>query len=311
MGYSFSDSGIDGSELAFDTAKSSQNEVDWLIAHVNEQIELLAFDDPDPALLRRLVDSLADSRQSTRFRLVEALSQIGESATPFLLEGIAHSPRPIIRRACCNALTNIGDPASVSGLISALSTDSDIGVKSSAAGALAKVGEPAFDALVALLASDSASESCKGHAAWAIASMSDEVSNQLYDNRHHASPAVRTAMLGALAQLAQKQMAMDLSKALKRTLGAITDALSDDSSEVRIEAIATLARLNDRKAYKPIAAGLKDSEADVRKAAALALARLGNLEAIEAIAPLEQDSDESVRRIATLAIGQLKEKQKT
>ncbi len=307
MGYSFTNSSTNSSEAASATSESSQNEVDQLIAYVNEQIELLAFDDSDPVLLRRLVQCLADPRQATRLQTVEVLSQIGESATPFLLEGIANHPEPAVRRACCNALTNIGDPASVSGLVTALLEDSDIGVKSSAAGALAKVGEPAFDALKDVLTLDSASESGKGHAAWAIASMSEEVSDRLYDNMRHSSPTVRTAMLGAIAQLAQKQMAADSSESPEKALSVTTEALSDASSEVRIEAAANLARLNYQPAYKPIVSCLKDAEADVRKAAALALAKLGNSETIEAIAPLQQDKDESVRRIAALAIGQLKE----
>ena len=312
MGYSFTDNSFKkregSSEQASATSESSQKEVSRLIAHVNEQIELLAFDDPDPVLLRRLIQCLADPRQATRLQLVEVLSQIGESATPFLLEGIAGHPDSVVRRACCNALTNIGDPASVSGLVMALLEDGSIGVKSSAAGALAKVGEPAFDALKDLLASDSVSESCKGHAAWAIASMSEEVSDRLYSNMHHSSPTVRTAMLGAIAQLAQKQMAADSSENPEKALSVMTDALSDASSEVRIEAAANLARLNYQSAYGPIVSCLKDAEADVRKAAALALVKLGNPEAVEAIAPLQQDKDESVRRIAALAINQLKEK---
>ena len=309
MGYRSTNSSPNSNKMASATAELSQSEADRLIAYVNEQIELLAFDDPDPVLLRHLVQCLADSRQATRFQVVEALSQIGESATPFLLEGIAGHPDSVVRRACCNALTNIGDPASVSGLVTALLEDSNIGVKSSAAGALAKVGEPAFDALKNLLASDLASESCKGHAAWAIASMSEEVSAQLYDNMSHSSPTVRTAMLGALAQLAQKQMAADSSEDPQKALSVMTEALSDASSEARIEAVANLARLNYQPAYEPIAACLKDAAADVRKAALLALAKLGNPEAIAAITPLQQDKDESVQRIAALVISQLKEKQ--
>lgn len=182
-------------------------QVDQLIDHVNQQIELLAFESPDPFLLRQMVQSLVDPRRQARIALVESFSQIGEPATPFLLEGIASHPEPVVRRACCNALTNIGDPTSVEGLVEALLQDPDIGVKSAAAGALAKVGAPAFDSLRAVLASDQASESCKGHAAWAIASMSSEVSEQLYRNISNPSPAVRTAVIGAIAQLAQKQLA--------------------------------------------------------------------------------------------------------
>jgi bilin biosynthesis protein len=280
--------------------------VDRFIASVNEQIELLTFDEPDADLLRQLVAYLSVPRQATRLQLIDLLTQIGEPATPFLLESLAQSLDPAVRKACCHALTNLGDPDSVPDLITVLLTDDDIEVRVAAAGALAKVGEPAFAALKDLLASDSVSESCKGQAAWAIASMCEEVSDQLYDNTSHPSATVRIAMLGAIAQLAQKQK---LPTALNNALSRLTEALNDASSEVRIEAIANLARLKYPTAYSLIAPCLQDVIADVRKAATLALVKLGNAEAIEAIAPLQQDADPAVQRIAALAIDQLKRPQ--
>ncbi|MGC1305981.1 MAG: HEAT repeat domain-containing protein [Phormidesmis sp.] len=311
---------------------AAQAQVDQLVDYVNEQIELLAFDEPDSFLLRQMVQCLVDPRRATRLSLVDALSQIGEPATPFLLEGLEHHDQPVVRRACCNALTNIGDPAAVSALIEALTHDADISVKSAAAGALATVGVPAFDSLRDVLADTEVSESSKGHAAWAIASMSSEVGEKLYRNMSHPAASVRTAVIGAIAQLAQKQMAHlceqtakePLSKQppkqpqtgqpspkarpenVKKALSIMTEALSDHSPEVRIEAAANLARLKCQTAYQPLVACLKDSDAEVRKAAAMALAKLGNPAAIEAIALLERDAEASVRRIATLMIAQLK-----
>ncbi len=349
---------------------AAKAQIDELIDHVNQQIELLALDQPDPFLLRQMVHSLIDPRRAARIALVECFSQIGEPATPYLLEGIASHPEPVVRRACCNALTNIGDSTSVDGLIEALLQDPDIGVKSAAAGALAKVGAPAFDSLRMVLASDQASESCKGHAAWAIASMSSEVSERLYRNMSDPSPAVRTAVIGAIAQLAQKQQVPQPPTSQKQTNQAqtnrahasdrspgrpvgqrqpdqqqqpdrrqphkrqvdqrqmghsqglpaaspyrsesahkamtmLTEALSDHSPEVRIEAAANLARLNHQQAYQPLIACLKDRQAEVRKAAALALARLGNPDAIEAITALQRDVETSVQRVAAMAVKQL------
>lgn len=295
---------------------ASQAQVDRLIEHINEQIELLALDNPDPAFLRQMIQSLVDSRRATRLRLIELLSQIGEPATPFLMEGLANHPEPVVRKGCCNTLTNIGDSASVAGLINALLTDPDIGVKSAAAGALARVGAPAFEPLRQVLASETASESCKGHAAWAIASMSDEVSEQLY--RHISDPAatVRTAMISAIAQLVQKQLppataaqtgVNSPAPEIQRSLIILTEALSDSSAEVRIEAIANLARLAYQRAYQPLITCLRDYDPNVRKTAALALAKLGNRDAIAALTPLQNDDvDPAVNRAAALAIEQLK-----
>ncbi len=294
---------------------ASPAQVDRLIEHINEQIDLLALGNPDPAFLRQMVQSLVDSRRAIRLRLIEWLSQIGEPATPFLMEGLANHPESVVRRGCCNALTNIGDPAAVSGLVRALLTDADIGVKSAAAGALAKVGAPAFEPLRQVLASETASESCKGHAAWAIASMSDKVSEQLYRHISDPTATVRTAMVGAIAQLVQKQLppaAADQTGVnspapeIQRSLIILTEALSDSSSEVRIEAIANLARLAYQRAYQPLITCLRDYDPNVRKAAAIALAKLGNRDAIEALTPLRDDDvDPDVNRAAALAIDQL------
>ncbi len=275
-------------------------QVDRLIDYVDEQIELLALDTPAPDLLRQMVESLADERQRSRIRLIESFVEIGEPATPFLLDGIANHPNPVVRKACCNALTNIGDPLSVPGLIAALVNDANIGVKSSAAAALAKIGEPAFESLRGVLASETADEACKGHAAWAIASMSSEVCDRLYTLTSDPSPTVRTAVIGALAQLAQQSKDPN-----ERALQAIAAALGDASSEVRIESAANIARLNYRAAYQPLVNCLKDSDSGVRKSVVLALAKLGNVEAVGAIAPLRQDSDEAVQKVAELAINQL------
>lgn len=363
------DSSHAGSEPDSPNSPEAKAQVDELINHVKQQIELLALDQPDPSLLRQMVYSLIDPRRTARIALVECFSQIGEPATPFLLEGIASHPEPVVRRACCNALTNIGDPTSVDGLIEALLHDPDIGVKSAAAGALAKVGAPAFDSLRAVLASDQASESCKGHAAWAIASMSSEVGERLYRNMSDPSPAVRTAVIGAIAQLAQKQQVPQTqtgreqttltqagqsqsngrpagrqtgrrqigqqrdqqqrdqqrrdqqqvdqwqmgsppashhrSESAHKAMTMITEALNDQSPEVRIEAAANLARLNYQQAYQPLIACLKDRQAEVRKAAALALAKLGNPDAIEAITALQRDVETSVQRVAAMAVKQL------
>jgi len=273
--------------------------IDLLIAYVNEQIELLAFDAPDPAVLRQMVEGLADSRQSVRLSLVEMLGEIGELATPFLLDGLANSPEMIVRKTCCNALSNIGDPLAVSGLVYALQNDADIVVKGAAASALASVGAPAFEPLCKVLASERADESCKGQAAWAIASMSGDIGREpLYNATSHPSPTVRTAVIGAIAQLARQNKDPNAAKAIR-------NALSDPSPEVRIEAAADLARLNVQDAYQTLVKLLSDPDAEVRKSIVLALGKFNRADTAEAIAPLTQDPSPQVQRVANLVVNQL------
>ena len=274
------------------------DKLDQLIAHVKEQIELLAFDDPDPDILRQMVEGLADTRQSVRLSLIAALGEIGEPATPFLLNGLTNNPDVTVRKTCCHALSNIGDPLAVSGLIQALQNDENIVVKGAAASALTKVGSPAFEPLCKVLASETADESCKGQAAWAIASMSSDISEQLYNSTNHPSPTVRTAVIGAIAQLARQNKDPNAPKAIR-------NALSDPAADVRIEAAADLARLNVQDAYQMLTKLLDDPEAEVRKSAVLALGKFNRAETLEVIAPLTRDPSSQVQRVATLVIEQL------
>ncbi|EDX86577.1 PBS lyase HEAT-like repeat domain protein [Synechococcus sp. PCC 7335] len=304
----------------------TQRQTDKLIAYVNEQIELLAFDEPDPQLLRQMVQGLGDPRRSVRLRLISAFGEIGEPATPFLLDGLATHQDPMVRRACCNAMTNLGDERAVLGLAAALMQDQEMSVKSAAAGALAKIGAPAFEAVRDVLTSTEADESCKGHAAWAIATMSAEVRSQLYESLSDPSPNVRIAVVGAIAQLAQTQLAQtqlaqtqlaqtqlaqaQIDRPEQDNLLILVDALKDACADVRIEAIAHLARLNYQPAYQSLLSCLQDPEADVRKAAILALGKL-NIEkpdvskTIERIALLQKDPSLAVQRVATLVLEQL------
>ncbi len=315
----------------------AQAKVDRLISHVNEQIEMLALDQPNPALLRQMIQSLVDPRRATRIGLVESLSQIGEPATPFLLEGLSTHPEPVVRRACCNALTNIGDEASVAGLTQALLKDVDIGVKSAAAGALAKVGAPAFDAIRDVLASPEASESCKGHAAWAMATMSSEVSERLYRVINDPSPAVRTAVVGAIAQLAQKQLA---AQALAKTNAAQAQNKPSRGESSRRESPQNKSPQNKSPQSQPsqgklpqgkaatakpptnsppkakpneqagntislLTEALSDPAADVRIEAAAHLARLGSQRAYQPLVACLKDNSWEVRKAAALALGKL------
>ena len=307
-------------------------EVDRLIHYVSQKIELLAFDELDATeleqLIAQLIESLADPRKAQRIQLIDALAHVGEPATPLLLKALAHHPDSVVRRACCHALSQIGDETAVVALVAALQDDQDMSVKSSAAGALARIGAAAFESLRSLLAADTASESCKGHAAWAMASMSHEVVEKLYAHVNDPSPAVRIAVIGAIAQVAQKQIAQKQTAQCEdetivepdaQPLSLLIQSLDDSAPDVRIEAIAHLARLNCQPACMSLVSCLQDTQWEVRKAAILALGKLemaplespeSRLEplqtsVIETLNRLKQDPVAAVQQAATFVVGQL------
>src|SRR4029079_18295686 len=63
-----------------------------------------------------------------------------------------------------------------------------------------------------------------------------------------------------------------------------------------------LARLGDKRAWKPLVGALKDPSATVRALAASALGKLGHKGALPALGEAALDDDEAVRKAATAAI---------
>ena len=53
-----------------------QAATDELVQRVNEEIDVLSFDDSDQGTLRQLVESFSDKRGMMRLRIAETLGQI-------------------------------------------------------------------------------------------------------------------------------------------------------------------------------------------------------------------------------------------
>ncbi|TAD93139.1 MAG: HEAT repeat domain-containing protein, partial [Oscillatoriales cyanobacterium] len=153
---------------------------DAFLREVTEQIDLDTFNPDDSEVLKQLVECMGDTRGMTRLRFAETLAEIGEAATPFLLDGLANHPNPVVRRAAAKTLTLIADPNAVPHLIHALLNDLDTVVKGSSIGALARIGEPSVQALLDILGTKDLPESTIGHAAWALAFIGAGAKEYLY-----------------------------------------------------------------------------------------------------------------------------------
>lgn len=282
-----------------DPLLSAQAQTDALIQMVTEQITLDTFDRNDQQLLKRMViEGLGDTRGLVRLRFAETLGQIGESATPVLVEALANHPNPVIRRAAAKTLTLIADPTAVPTLLDALLNDEDTVVKASAAGALARTGEAAVPALLDILASPEHPESTKGQAAWALAFMGSEAAEYLYKALSSDCVDVRRAVVGALAHVAQEQTDEKASQIL-------VSSLTDPSAEIRTEAAAALAQINYPPAVPHLILALRDSDSEVRKAAVTTLGKIGDRTALEPLKAALNDELEVVRLLAKLAISQI------
>ncbi len=278
----------------------TQAATDELLESVTEQISLDSFNPNDHQNLKRLVESLGDSRGMTRLRCAETLAEIGEAATPFLLEALANHPNAVVRRASAKTLTLIADPVAVPNLLHALLNDEDTVVRGSSVGALARIGKPSVQALLGILASTDLPESTIGHAAWALAFIGAQAKEYLSMAVDSDSPVVRAAVVGAITKVAQEEPKAELFEILVKSLG-------DPDSNVRCEAAAGLGNLSYQPAIPNLIELLHHSEGESRRAAALSLMKMNDRSVLETLqAALIKEPEVAVQAVIKLAISQIK-----
>jgi bilin biosynthesis protein len=273
---------------------------DALIAMVTEQITTHQFDHADRALLDRMVqEGLGDTRGVVRLRFASTLGDIGEAATPVLLEALANNPNEVIRRAAAKTLTLIGDSSAVPTLLNSFLHDPDQVVRSSSVGALARSGDIAVPELLKILENPTGDETIKGHAAWALAFIGAEAAEYLMPALNSDSLDVRSAVLGAIVKVVQDEPNEKLAQVL-------VQALTDPEAVMRSEAASGLAQLNYPAAIPHlILAATRDRDVDVRKAAVNALGKTGDARAIEPLKAAMQDAENVVQVLAKVALSQL------
>ena len=290
-----------------DSLSLSKTQTDALLEQVNEQITLGTFDPENQTILAQLVESLGDTRGLTRLRCAETLGEIGEPATPFLLDALANHPNVVVRRAAATTLTLIADPVAVPNLLHAFLNDEDTVVQGSSVGAMARIGEPSVVSLLEILADNSLPESTKGHAAWALAFIGSEAKEHLYKALDSDSVDVRCAVIGAIAKVTQEEPKAELFEILIK-------ALTDSDKNVRCEAAAMLGNLAHQPAIRPLIDLLNYKDTESRKSAALALMKIGvyrssDAEIDLALSTLETalkaESEPGVKSLINLAITQI------
>lgn len=285
--------------------KMSEAETDALLEKVNGQIASETFDSNNLQLLKQMVESFGDSRGMVRLGFAEALGQVGTPATPVLVEALEKHENPVVRRAAAKTLTLIADPNAVPDLVSALLNDEDTVVQCSSVGALARTGEAAVPALLEILGSDEHTESGKGLAAWALAFIGAEAKELVYAQINSDSPAVRAAVVGAIAKIAQEESD-------EQALDLLVQALFEPAASVRCEAAAALGGFSYRPAIPNLLELLNYDDGESRKAAALALMKIGDISSLESLkAALSKETEMPVKQAMQLAVSQIESKLKS
>ncbi|MBE9066353.1 HEAT repeat domain-containing protein [Leptolyngbya cf. ectocarpi LEGE 11479] len=290
------------SSTEIDSDAAQQAATDMLVQRVNEQIDLLAFDESDQDTLRQLVESFADKRGLMRLRIAETLGQIGEPATPVLVAALAHHPNEVVRRACAKTLTLIADPAAIPTLVNSFLNDTDTVVQGSSVGALARTGRSAAPELLKILDDPKHPETTKGHAAWALAFMGSEAKDLLLQALNSESEAVRAAVVGAIAKVAQEEGSPD-------NYDILINALGDNAESVRCEAAAVLGNLAYQPAIPTLLPLLAHPNIETRKSAILAIMKIGQADTVKALETAKaNETDDSLQPIFKLAISQIQKK---
>jgi bilin biosynthesis protein len=280
----------------------SQSETDALLEAVIDKIGQKDFDPDDTQLLQQMVESLGDKRGMVRLSFAEALGEIGKPALPFLLDALANHNNVVVRRAAGKTITLIADPIAIPHLIYALLNDEDTVVKGSVVGALARTGSASVPALLDILTSTDYPESAKGHAAWALSFIGAKAKELLYSAINSPSSEVRCAVVGAICNFEEEELD-------ERGLSILLDALRDETINVRVEAAASLSKLNETKAIPQLLELLRSPDWESRQGAAFALMKLGDRPVIEPLQiALAAESEESTRKAISLAISQIERK---
>lgn len=278
----------------------SHNEADELIARVNQQIAQETFDHQDQQLIKQMVECLGDTRGLTRLAYAEALGRVGKSAVEPLIDALLHHSNVVVRRAAGKTLSLIEDPRAVAPLIQALLNDQDTVVQASSVGALARTGEASVTPLLEVLGSEDATESHKGHAAWALAFIGAKAKEKLYAAYDSDSPEVRAAVVGAIAKVVEEE------KGDLQALNLLVKSLQDTSANVRSEAAAVLGNLKYQPAIPVLTELLNHEAGETRKSAALSLMKISDRSSIEPIqAALASETDPGIKKAMNLAISML------
>lgn len=288
-----------GTQSEDDSVLLMQKQTDALLTSVVEQINQHVFDANNHKLLRQMVECLGDSRGMVRLSCAQTLAEIGKPTIPFLSEALTHHQNVVVRRAAAKTLTLIADPTVIPTLIHALLNDEDTVVKGSTVGGLARMGEVAVPVLLNILTSKEYPEDTKGHAAWALAFIGAEAKEHLYREISSESVEVKSAVVGAIAKVAEEQQE-------ETAFNLLLNALRDTSESVRWEAASALGNLAYKPAIPSLVELLYHTNWESRKAAALALMKIGDSVALDPLqVALTQETETAVQTIIKLAISQI------
>jgi HEAT repeat protein len=255
-------------------------------AHVLARV---SADTPIDGAAGPLAQALTDSDAVVRYYAVEALTSLGASAVPYLIE-ILRAPRQADRDRAARVLWRIGAP-SIEPLLRLLEDRSATPeMRASAAHALGVIGDRrAIDGLAAMLRDER--HFVRQSAAQALGQIGETAVDKILEMSNSNTPAVRESAIEALGYTGSS-----------RGLDRIIEALRDSSTGVRSAAVRALGEAQGERAVGELVRILQDDANPLRTQAAASLARAGR-SAVPQLVRLLADSKPSVRQLAAEALG--------
>ena len=282
--------------------------------------------EPDPAIVPKLVETLSDPDAEVRLAVVGAIADMDDPrAVQALIRILREDPVDEVRAAAAWALGQIEDPAAVPALMDALRDDACEETRKNAAWALGNIEDArAVEALGAALGDEN--QEVRHQAMWALGEIESPAAVPSLVLALGSDDAdVRQTAAWALGQIEDARAVDGLVAALRSNdpqmretaawaLGQIespaaTQALmalvTDQVAGVREAAIHALAQIEDPAAAPAMARALADANADVRAIAAHALADMDLATAPPALIAALRDSNADVRMAAAHALGEI------
>lgn len=273
------------------------------------------------AALDPVVESLASKNPFVRGNAARALGLIKNEKAVKPLLGMLKDPEPRVRVMAIEALAFSKDPAVTAKMLTIYNNpEEEYEVQEAACDTIVRIGDPeAIDKLIARLADGgetgpvikalahlpdlkavrAVAATIQGVSPWEVADVWAETGEPMVPPfvtlLRDPDASVRFGAAWGLRAVARR--AKD-----ERALKALSDAVEDSDSEVRLEVMRALATYGGDAIIEPLAVALHDTDPKVRQGALMALQGLKTPKAVDLLCALLRDPDVQNRRSAAYAL---------
>ncbi|MHB9134107.1 MAG: HEAT repeat domain-containing protein [Armatimonadota bacterium] len=237
---------------------------------------------------------------------ISALGEIGDPRAISAIRPFANQDKPqLIRRTSILVLCRLGDPATRQAVQADLNSK-DAQVQMSAIAILQANPDTSFVSILIERLNTSTGIDKVRAIFWLQDSRDPRTVQPVTACLQDPRADVRAAALQVLLGLREHQVPYANPEPLVKTLCAM---LKGYPVAERLQVIALLGAIGDRRAVEPLLASTKDEHSLIRERTVEALGKIGDRQAAAVLRPLLADDSSRVRAAAAIALGKLKDRQ--